>query len=566
MIQIFLQVLNGSLAVFWVILGILLLRLLLRKTPKWIQCLLWSVAALRLIIPVTLQSSFSLLPSAQVIPTDITTATTPALHSGIPVVDRAVNPLFTADLAPKANILDQILAYAGWIWLVGVGVMLLISAVSWLRLRLRLRISLPLSNNVYLCDSIDTPFVLGILRPRIYLPSALAEEQRPFVLAHERAHIRRKDHWWKPLGYLLLSVHWFNPLLWVSYILLCRDIEQACDDKVIKSMSAAEKKGYSEALLACSFHNRLITACPVAFGEVGVKTRIRGILNYKRPAFWVLLASCVAVAVAALCFLTDPIPCDHTYEAATLRASSCTQTGVQKQTCKDCGHSYTEPLPLLAHTYDNGVTLAVATCTHSGTKLHHCSQCAAAQEEVLPLTAHTPGKVYMLDAATCTREGTQRAVCQVCQEEMITKTPVQRDAHLLEDTLLQPSTCAVAGKVLRSCKHCDYTEELTLPLSETHTFKETHRITGTCCTQGQIQYSCSICGEQKTQYLGFADHQYQVTDWYGNKTCLHCNHSVFYSCDEAGPVSGKQPGPLSNFMYTHTTPRDPAIKPFEPSR
>ena len=563
MTQIFLQVLNGSLAVFWVVLGILLLRLLLRKTPKWIHCLLWSIAALRLLIPVSIQSNFSLLPSAQVLPTDITTTATPAIYSGIPTVDGAVNPLFTAELAPQTNALPQLLNCAGWIWLAGVAVMLLISAISWLRLRLRLRISLPLGNRVYLCDCIDSPFVFGILIPKIYLPSSLEEAQRPFVLAHEQAHIRRRDHWWKPLGYLLLSAHWFNPLLWVSYILLCRDIEQACDDKVVRAMSSAEKKGYSEALLSCSLRNRLITVCPVTFGEVGVKTRIRGVLNYKKPAFWVLIASSVAVAVAALCFLTDPFPCNHSYEAATLRAPTCTQTGVQTQTCTNCGHSYTEPLPLSTHTYDPGVTLASATCTHAGTQLRHCTQCATAQEEVLPLTAHTPGKVYSLEAATCTREGTQSAICQVCNKEIITKTPVQSDAHLLEDTVLQPSTCAIAGKVLRSCKHCDYTEELSLPLSA-HTFEETLRITGTCCTQGQITYSCSICGEKKTQYTGFTDHEYMVLNQYGDKSCLYCNHCILHSSNTAAPTSGKQKGMLSTFMYNNT-PHDSAVKQFDPS-
>lgn len=193
----------------------------------------------------------------------------------------------------------QPLQIAAWLWLGGMGILLAYSGISYLRLRWQVQASLRYRDNVYLCDQVRSPFVLGVLRPRIYVPSGMEEDQLQHILAHENAHIRRRDHWWKPLGFVLLAVYWYNPLLWVAYILLCRDIECACDEKVVAKLDEGEKKQYSETLLACSIHRRMVLACPVAFGEMAVKTRIQGVKRYKKPALWLLTVSLVACAVAA---------------------------------------------------------------------------------------------------------------------------------------------------------------------------------------------------------------------------------------------------------------------------
>lgn len=220
MTQLFLTVVNLSITAGWIVIAILLLRPLLRKAPKWIYCLLWGVVALRLAVPFSMESVFSLLPSARVIPTDIATAQTPAIESGIPILNEAINPLFVAELAPERGLLERILELAPLVWLAGVGGMLLYYLISRQLLRRRVRTAVRQSGNVYVCDDVDSPFLFGMLRPRIYLPSGMDWEQQQYVLAHEQAHLKRKDHWWKPIGFLLLSIYWFNPLLWLAYSLL----------------------------------------------------------------------------------------------------------------------------------------------------------------------------------------------------------------------------------------------------------------------------------------------------------------------------------------------------------
>jgi len=195
---------------------------------------------------------------------------------------------------------------AAWVWVIGMGIMVLYALVSWAVVRLRVREAAREEKNIWVCDRIGSPFILGIFLPRIYLPSDMAEEDKPYVLAHERAHLNRRDHWWKPLGFALLAVHWFNPLVWLAYILLCRDIELACDERVIRQMGEGSKKPYSEALINCSVPRRMIAACPVAFGETGVKGRIKSVLNYKKPAFWIILVAVLVCIAVAVCFLTDP--------------------------------------------------------------------------------------------------------------------------------------------------------------------------------------------------------------------------------------------------------------------
>ena len=310
MTDIFLGFLNRSLAAGILILAVVLVRLVFKKAPRWLLCALWALAAVRLVCPVSIERVLSLIPSAEPVQPEIIVSAQPAITSGIPAVDAIVNPplaaAFTPSPAQSANPLQIWTFLAACVWLAGIAALLLYAAVSALRLRLRVRTAVRLEGKVYQSEFVSSPFILGVIRPRIYLPFGLEAGAQAMVLAHERAHLRRGDQLWKPLGYLILAAYWFNPLCWLAYILFCRDIEAACDEKVVRELGEGCKAAYSRALLACSAPKKLITACPLAFGETGVKSRIKSVLNYKKPAFWLVLAAVLVSAAVAVCFLTDP--------------------------------------------------------------------------------------------------------------------------------------------------------------------------------------------------------------------------------------------------------------------
>lgn len=307
--DVFFWILNTSISASFLVAAIIVLRLLLKKAPKAIFAALWGLVALRLVCPFTLESPLSLVPSAETIPTEqFQYQQSRNEDYELSVVSNPIYPeevLYKMPGDVETNSYDSMFAYFGWLG--GMAAMSIYTAASYIILRKKVRLSAPYKDNIRLCDSIKTPFILGIFKPKIYLPSDIGEEQKEYVIAHEKAHLKRRDHWWKPLGFLLLSVYWFNPIMWAAYILLCRDIEFACDEKVIKSLGAESKKPYSEALLNCSVPRKMITACPVAFGEVGVKGRIKSVLSYKKPAFWVILIAVIACIAVAIGFMTNPV-------------------------------------------------------------------------------------------------------------------------------------------------------------------------------------------------------------------------------------------------------------------
>lgn len=310
MSTVFLKILNLSYSASWLILAVIAVRLLLKKVPKWVSCLLWALVALRLIIPFSFESALSLLPSSEVVPANIEVTNTPHIESGIYAVNSAVNPVmetaFAPDQANSVNPMQVVVTVAGIIWLAGILAMTVYAFISYAKIKRSVREAALLEKGIMECDEVKSPFILGILRPVIYVPSGMDSETLELVLAHEKAHLKRCDYVWKPLGYALLAVYWFNPLSWLAYVLLCRDIESACDEKVIRDKSSDYMAAYSQALLNCSVQRRRIAACPVAFGETGVKMRIKNVLNYKKPAFWIIIASLVACVVLAVCFLTNP--------------------------------------------------------------------------------------------------------------------------------------------------------------------------------------------------------------------------------------------------------------------
>ena len=311
MSELFLKIINMSISASWLILAVLILRLVLKKAPKWVNVLLWGIVAVRLICPLSFESALSLIPSSETIPLDIEMAAKPTIDSGVPAINSVVNPVLSSFAPPQhvltsANPLQIWIPILNIIWLIGVGALLLYTAVSYWRLCRKVDTAVRYKGNIFQSENVSSPFVLGIIKPRIYLPFNMNGQDLEHVVAHEQAHIRRKDHWWKPLGFLLLTIHWFNPLMWLAYVLLCRDIELACDEKVIKELGNEQRADYMQALVACSVNRRMIAACPLAFGEVGVKERVKSVMNYKKPAFWVIIIAVIICVGVAACFLTNP--------------------------------------------------------------------------------------------------------------------------------------------------------------------------------------------------------------------------------------------------------------------
>ena len=309
---VFLKILNMSITASWLVLAVIALRFLLKKAPKAFTVILWGLVGIRLILPFSFESVLSLIPSAETVPSNFTYSPIPKIDSGIGALNSAINPIISDALAPNMNAvsgsnpMQSITLIAAIVWVTGIAAMLLYTLISYLRFRRKVREAAPHRENIYLCDGIGAPFILGVICPRIYLPSDIGEADMEYVIAHERAHLKRRDHLWKPLGFLLLAIYWFNPVLWIAYILLCRDIELACDEKVIRNKGTQIKKSYSEALVNCSVPRKMIAACPLAFGEGSIKGRIKSVLNYKKPAFWIIIVSIIACIAVAVCFLTNP--------------------------------------------------------------------------------------------------------------------------------------------------------------------------------------------------------------------------------------------------------------------
>lgn len=307
---VFLSLVNRSITAGWLVLAVLALRLLLRRAPKSILCAMWGLVGLRLLCPVSIESPLSLIPSVQTLPETVLTAAQPEIYSGVAVIDRVVNPVLTNTLAAapgeSVNPAQVLAGVLPWIWLLGMVGMLGYALFTTLRLRRRVSTAVRLEQGVKQSEYVKTPFVLGLIHPTIYLPFHMESADAVHVLAHERAHIRRGDPWWKVLGFVLLAIYWFHPLMWVAYFFLCRDMEAACDEAVIRGLSREGRQGYAEALLRLSAAVPGLHACPLAFGEVGVKTRIKGVMHYKKPGFWIVTLAVLAAMVVAVCFLTSP--------------------------------------------------------------------------------------------------------------------------------------------------------------------------------------------------------------------------------------------------------------------
>ena len=308
--DVFLKLVNLSISASWLILAVLVLRFVLKKAPKWVMPLLWGVVALRLVCLFSIESALSLIPSAETIPSEIVTETREPVLYEQATLDIVTNPTLPSAAEVPVGVSRQ-QAQVDFniysvLWLAGMAALLVHALVSAGKLKRKLATAILLRDNIYESEFVDSPFVFGVVKPNIYLPMHMDEGTAAYVIAHEHAHLARRDHWWKVLGYLVLALHWFNPLVWVAYILFCRDIELACDEKVVKGLDGAARADYSQALLSCAAPKRAVAACPLAFGEGNIKTRVKSALHYKKPAFWVAAAAVLAVVIVAVCFLTNP--------------------------------------------------------------------------------------------------------------------------------------------------------------------------------------------------------------------------------------------------------------------
>lgn len=307
---VFLKLLNMSIAGSWMIFAVILLRFPLKKAPRWVTCVLWGLVGIRLIFPFSIESILSLIPSAQTIPENFVHMEQPAISSGIDVVNQIMNPVLSRQFAPDpASSADplQIITYIlSVIWLIGMALMLLYMVCSFFMLKARMRTAVRVRGNVWQSERVRSPFVLGMIRPRIYLPFHMSSAKMKYVIAHEKAHIRRHDHWTKPIGFLVLTVYWFNPVIWAAYILLCRDIEVACDESAVRNMGVDERKSYSMTLLSFGSGHHTPAICPLAFGEGNIRQRVKNVLNYKKPVLWMLIAAVIVCTAVAVCFMTNP--------------------------------------------------------------------------------------------------------------------------------------------------------------------------------------------------------------------------------------------------------------------
>lgn len=309
---IFLELFNMSVNASYIILAVLILRLIFKKAPKRLICLMWAIPAIRLICPFSFKSILSLLPSEKTVSYEVLLSDTPQIHSGINFVDNRINPVirdnFTPSRVETVDPLELLTNAMSVLWVAGIFILAVFSVISLIRLKVKLFDAVKKEDNIYQSQNVSTPFILGVIKPKIYIPFNMDETLLSYVLAHEKAHLKRFDHIIKPIGFLILCIHWFNPLVWVAYALLCRDIEIACDQKVFENFTSEDKKNYANALLLCGVGSKrfLISACPLAFGEVGIKERIKNVMNYKKPALWIVVLLIITAIVVAVCFLTSP--------------------------------------------------------------------------------------------------------------------------------------------------------------------------------------------------------------------------------------------------------------------
>ena len=501
--ELFRTILNMAVSAGWLVLAVCILRLVLRRAPRSLTCALWALVGLRLVLPFSVGSVLSLLPSRETLTRTALYASHPRLTSGIDVLDRAAEPVM-ASLAPSVsdsvNPLQVALTVGAWVWLAGAAVMLLCAMVSFLRLRRRVRTAVRGEDGLWQCETVASPFLLGVLRPRIYVPFSLPESEKADVTAHERMHIRRGDQVWKFLGWLLLSVYWFQPLLWLAWVLLCRDIESACDERVVREMDTQGRKRYAQTLLSCSAgHGAAI--CPLAFGEVNVKSRIRSVLNYRRPALWLTVLAVLLGIAAAVCFLTDPV---EKQDLSFLNYENAGAVAMQ-----------TEELEVVWYPADGGIRIGAADGSEAALLLSRASWKKMNRALSLP----SPGSVELrLDESLCITvyESLRRAVVRCGEEERWYRTGKDDYAGVLailhngreqgySSDEMHYGVCAECGSWLAA--EYDWNDPtpiagVTLPEGADGAYRQT----------GTVRQTCPTCGRQLSHAVSRVVYTGQIAD------------------------------------------------------
>lgn len=366
--DMFVDVVNMSITASYAILFVLAARLLLKRAPKIFSYSLWGIVLFRLVCPFSFSSAFSFLRLAgeksgkmEYVPADIGRMTQPWIATGIGGVDSAVNT-YLPPAAPYASInpMQVYLLVLSAVWALGIVSLLLYGAISYIRLKFRVRTALLAEGNIFECGSISSPFVLGIIKPRIYLPAGLGDAERNYILAHERTHIRRLDYLIKPVAFAALCLHWFNPLVWLAFRLMTKDMEMSCDERVLREMGADIKKAYSSSLLSLAAGWKIAGAGPLAFGESSIRSRIKNILNYRKPAFWVTIAAVAVVAAAAAGLAANPAGRDTGDMDNTNTTGGADMSFIQVEITARSGRSITGRVVTDKDGYKAGDTVSVA--------------------------------------------------------------------------------------------------------------------------------------------------------------------------------------------------------------
>ena len=521
------------------ILAVLLIRPLLRKAPRNITCLLWLLVALRLLLPFELKSPISLQPrlTEPVSITELAPPSTSPTQDLITDIQPEDQKPVSAPQTDTSLTLDPETVVTV-LWISGSLSLLIYAAVSFTILRHRVRDAVQCSDGVWESDRIADAFLLGYWKPRIYLPVVLSRQDRNLIVAHERSHQSRGDQWWKLLGMVCLSLHWFNPLVWLGFWLMCQDIETACDEKVIRDLDLEQRKDYSLALLNSGKRTSGFLSYPVSFGEVNLKYRIKSVLSYRKPGLWVTLGAFTLAAVIAVCFMTSPEDCVHEFTSEITTEALCLEAGIKTATCKLCRYTKSEAIPATGHCYDEGVETLASTCTAQGTLTYTCKACGHTKTDAINMLEHTFGEKTVAKAPTCASEGEVCIACTVCgHSEQVEKIP-RSNEHLYEDKLIHSPTCIDSGEGQKLCTLCGHSVSYSYELTE-HSYSDAVVTkAATCTTKGERTYTCSVCHHIKTESISKKGHSWNDVDCTTAPTCAVCGvkgeatgHNYVYARD-----------------------------------
>lgn len=529
-----------------IIVIILLLRLCLKQAPRKYLCILWLFAALRLLLPYHLESQLSLQPrydNFEIVGTVTEQAETPQAApqqpSMAPDTDVSMPPEPAQDLSASSFDVVQMLSV---LWAGIGGLLLLYTLISYGYLKFKVRDAVKYRSGIMESDRIQGAFLLGYFKPTIYLPVELSAHDRKFIIAHERAHISRGDNWWKLVGFLCACVHWYNPLVWWSYCLLCRDIEVACDEYVVQNMSLDQRKAYSFALLNCGKRLSRFMACPVAFGEVSLKQRIKNVLSYRRPALWVSGIAIVLVIFVAVCFLTTPVTADqesadgaslsepepqatvnHIFDDGVITVeASCSAPGVRSYTCTICGEVRTEPIAAVSHVYDEGVETRDPNCANPGTLIYTCKNCGDIKTEEIGTLEHTFGEKTITKEASCKDAGEISVTCTLCGFQKVIETIPKTNDHNYQNQVIRSPSCVDPGKGENICSVCGDRVACEYDLTD-HAYGDAVIVReATCSQKGERAYRCDVCGASYTEEIPVSDHLWDDGACNTPGTCTVC--------------------------------------------